>query len=124
MLIKLTEKQQKACDRLLHSVEKKENNVIFSDQRQIGKTTILNELGFDLQALGYKVFIYTPNKNQDYYANGFICEGLNNNFRGIKRDCIVVIVDELNRGSMREQNNFKELLEYCEYERIPVVGYV
>jgi hypothetical protein len=79
--------------------------------------------GFDLQALGYKVFIYTPYKDQDYYANGFVYEGLNN-FRGLKKDCTVVIVDEINKCSIREQNNLKELLEYCEYGRIPVVGYV
>lgn len=123
MLIKLTEQQQKIFNEFLDSVEKKENNIISSDQKQIGKTTILNELGFDLQALGYKVFVYTPYKNQDYYANGFIYEGLHN-FRGLKRDYIVVIVDELNRESIREQNNFKELLEFCEYGKIPIVGYI
>lgn len=119
----LTEIQQKICDEFLYSVEKKENNIISSDQRRIGKTTILNELAFDLQALGYRVFVYTSYKDQDYYADGFIYEGLHN-FRGLKRDYMVVIVDELNITSMRESNNYKELLEYCEYGKIPVVGYI
>jgi AAA+ ATPase superfamily predicted ATPase len=68
----LTKKQQEVFDEILHSIEKKQNYFLSSEDRRIGKTFTLNELAFNLQALGYRVFILTPYQDQEYFADGFI----------------------------------------------------
>lgn len=42
----LTEQQQKVFDKMLEYIEKKENYFLSSEDRNIGKTFILNELAF------------------------------------------------------------------------------
>ncbi len=112
----LTEKQQKVFKKLLHSVERKENYFLSSEDRGIGKTFTLNELAFTLQALGYKVYVLTPYPKQVYYANGIISLDLID-LSGVD-DNTVIIVDGVKFKKM------KQLLEYCKLKRFPVVGYV
>ncbi len=113
----LTEQQQKVLDEMLEYIKKKENYLLSSEDRRIGKTITLNELAFTLQALGYKVFILTPYQNQEYFANSFISLG-SWGFSGKFTDNSVVIADEAKYEMMYE------FLDYCKYRNIPVIGYI
>ena len=114
----LTEKQQKVFDEILHSIEKKRNYFLSSEDRCIGKTFTLNELAFNLQALGYRVFILTPYQDQEYFADGFI-SNYPPSYRGKLDKNTVIIADEARYEMMVD-----ELLDYCDYRHIPIVGYV
>jgi hypothetical protein len=57
-----------------------------------GKTTVINEIGFTYQALGYEVYILTPINCVEYYASKRISNV--NDLRGIRRDNLIVLVDE------------------------------
>jgi hypothetical protein len=113
----LTEQQQKVLDEMLSYIERKENYFLSSEDRAIGKTFTLNELAFTLQALGYKVFVLTPYKECEYFADRFISLDLQS-YRGRFANNAVIIADEA-RFEMME-----EFLDYCKYRSIPVVGYV
>jgi len=114
----LTEKQQIVFDKFLYSIKQKENYLLLSEDRNIGKTFVLNELAFTLQALGYIVFILTPYKNQEYFANKFVSfDDVDYYCRGLRKD-LVIIADEAKFEMM------DEFLNYCKYNKIPVIGYV
>jgi len=102
---------------MLECIEKKENYFLSSEDRNIGKTFMLNELAFTLQTLGYKVFVLTPCRACEYYGEKFISLD-SQNYRGRLANDAVIIADEA-RFEMME-----ELLDYCKYKSIPVVGYV
>lgn len=113
----LTEQQQKVFDKMLECIEKKENYFLSSEDRNIGKTFMLNELAFTLQTLGYKVFVLTPCRACEYYGEKFISLD-SQSYRGVLANNAVIIADEA-RFEMMEG-----LLDYCKYRSIPVVGYV
>jgi hypothetical protein len=113
----LTEKQQEVLDNFLEAIEQGKNLLLSSENRRIGKTYILNELGFTLQALGYNVFVLTPYKEQEYYANKFISDGIDR-FKGFNREKLVILADEARYLMM------DDIMEYCEYRKVPIVGYV
>ncbi len=113
----LTEKQQETFDLFLYIIEQSKIYFLSSEPRRIGKTYILNELGFTLQALGYEVYILTPYPHQEYFANGFISTEPRD-FRGMFKDNTIIIVDE------ERFELIGELLDYCRSRNIPVVGYV
>ena len=112
----LTERQQNIFNDLLTAVEQKRFVGLSSHQRGIGKTTILNELAFTLQALGYVVYLLTPYKNQEYFAHKFISNNTND-LRGVRGN-IVVIADEARYCMM------DDLFTYCRLYGIPVVGFI
>ena len=102
---------------MLECIEKKENYFLSSEDRNIGKTFMLNELAFTLQTLGYKVFVLTPCRVCEYYGEKFI--SLDSQcYRGWLANDAVIIADEARFEKM------EELLDYCKYKSIPVVGYV
>jgi len=86
--------------------------------RGVGKTYLLNELGFTLQALGYKVLVYTPNKKMEYFAENFIYSS--DNLRGIDNLKTVILFDEVEVFSDEAQ----ELIKLFKQLRIPIVGFV
>ena len=112
----LKKKQQKDFNKFLHKIEQKENCFFTSEDRNIGKTFTVNELAFTLQSLGYIVFILTPYKNMEYFAERFI--SLNKEDYKKLRENVVVIADEARFEMM------KDFLDYCKYKKIPIVGYV
>ena len=111
----LTEFQQEILDNFLEAVVNQTNLIYDSSDRGIGKTYILNELGFNLQALGYKVLILTPFRGQEYFADRFISND-SLDFRGISNDT-VIIGDEARFFMMAD------IVDYCRYRKIPIVGY-
>lgn len=113
----LTEKQGWILEEMLKSIKKQENLLLSSKERNIGKTFTLNQLALTLQALGYKVYMLTPYRGQEYYADRFISL-LEKDYDGLFYDSVVVIVDESRYIMM---NDF---LEYCKYRDVPVVGYI
>ena len=88
----LTRWQQERFDEFEKAIHKKEMLFRNGKYRQLGKTYLLNELGFTLQALGYKVLVYTPYK-REYFAEGFIYSS--DNSRGIDRLKTVILFDEV-----------------------------
>lgn len=112
----LTKQQQGIFDRFEKTILKREMLLLPSDNRGIGKTTILNELAFTYQALGYRTFVLTPCQ-QEYFAEKYIP----NNpmfYRGYFGCDAIVIIDEA------KFNDIQEFLQYCKYRKTPVVGFV
>ena len=110
-------RQKRDFQWFLKGVEGKEVFFLSSKDRRIGKTYILNELALTLQALGYRVYVLTPYKEQEYYANKFITTSPNE-FLGINGHKTVVLAD----GARYYM--FRELEDYCRVKKIPMVGYV
>jgi hypothetical protein len=120
--MKLNTYQQILYDSLFnHAVNLKDNFLLSSHERDIGKTTILRELGLDLQSQEYRVFILTPYKDTaEYYAEEYISTDISD-LKGSHKlfdNNIVILVDETKYIMM------PELIEYCEYNKIPIVGFV
>lgn len=113
---KLTEKQQTIFDVMLHMVELKQNYLLSSEDRGIGKTITLNELAFTLQALGYEVYLLSPFPHE-FYTDGLF-SGYSESYKGRLKNNSVVIVDEL------RYENMSDFLDYCEYRNVPVIGFV
>lgn len=113
----LTDVQQKAFDKFLKRIEQKDMLLLSSEERRIGKTTTLNELALTLQALGYIVYVLTPYQKQEYFAHKFISTD-RSNYTNLNVDKLVIIVDE------EKRNKMDEIIEYCDFRKIPVVGYV
>lgn len=111
----LTEEQKKVYKNFLGAIIDKDIKLLSSEQRAWGKSYILNELGFMLQALGYRVFLLTD-CYQDHFATNVFTNL--NSFRGVSINKLVVIVDEY------IYSNMNEILKYCTYFNIPVVGFV
>jgi hypothetical protein len=116
----LTEKQDEVYKTFEEIINNRKVELLSSHQRQWGKTHILNELGFNLQVMGCKVYLLTqfPNSNE-HFATNYISNDLHlEEFRGVQRDKIVVIIDEY------KYNKIHPLLDFCKKHRIPVVGFV
>lgn len=84
--------------------------------RGIGKSYSLKELGLELQALGYKVFVASYSREMEYYAEKFVDVGnIEWSLRGQLRP--VLMVDDL------KADELDALTLECWSRRIPVVGY-
>jgi len=116
----LTNSQQAYFDSFLGYVNKRKNLFFSSKQRGIGKTHIINELGFTLQSLGYKVFVFSPhNTILSYYTNGFVSLiDYERTMLGKDKTKTVVLVDEARKDTM------VGLVDYFNFHKIPVVGFV
>lgn len=91
----LTITQQILCDCMKEHAEKFGISVFSAKDRGFGKTTIINNLGLEFQALGYNVILVTPTYLGEYIAN----EKLNisdSSCRGkVISENYVILVDEL-----------------------------
>ena len=115
----LTKKQGEIYKSFVQTIVDKDMKLLSSEQRQWGKSYILNELGLELQALGYRVFLLTEFVNhQEHFATDFIDMNSLNKFRGLDREIIVVLVDEYRYRKMAE------ILDFCSYHKIAVVGFI
>lgn len=113
----LTEKQNLILEEMLYAVQNNKTLLLSSEQRRIGKTFTLNQLGLHLQSLGYKVYILTPHKNMEYYADRFISLSTKD-YIGLLDDKVVIIADESRYIMM------SDILDYCDIKNVPVVGYI
>ncbi len=114
----LTRWQQERFNEFEEVIHRNEMFFRNSKYRQLGKTYLLNELGLTLQALGYKVLVYTPYDRMEYFAERFIRNIYD--LKGIGRDKIVILFDEANI----DNDDIQEIIEYCENYQISIVGFV
>jgi hypothetical protein len=114
---RLTEQQQKVFDVMLHMARVRQSYLLSSEDRGIGKSITLNELAFTLQTIGYDVYLLNPHPVKDYYVNNIIALD-SKSYEGLFRENSVVIADE-SRYEMMD-----DILEYCKYKKVPIVGYV
>ena len=89
-----------------------------SDDRGWGKTTILNEIGFVYQALGYEVYLITQFTDtcHRHYATCFV-DNETNVLRRSSRKAIAII-DEYDINQ-----KFIDLINELELRQIPYVGF-
>ena len=113
----LTDWQQERFDEFEEAIHRKQMLFRNGKYRCVGKTYLLNELGFTLQALGYKVLVYTPYK-REYFSERFIYNS--DNSRGIDRLKTVILFDEVEMYKDETQ----ELIKLFKQLQIPVVGFV
>jgi len=116
----LTQEQQYYYDLFDKALNNGENFVVFSDRRGWGKTTIVNEIGFTYQALGYMVFLITqfPNSNE-HFVTKVISSECDFDFRNLNYKKCVAIIDEYDPCTEQYINIIKRLNE-C---NIPYVGF-
>lgn len=113
----LTEKQKEIYKSFIGAIIDKNIQLLSSKDRAWGKTYILNELGFRLQAIEYRVFLLTEHMNhQEHFATDILTDV--NDFKGTPKRKLVLIVDEYKYCKMID------IREYCDYFKIPIVGFV
>lgn len=117
--IELSKKQEYYHEMFVSAVVNRDNVFISSDKRNWGKTIILNELGYTLQALGYKVYILTISNLMEYCADEFIIF-YPEKFEGKLNDKSVVLVDEV----YYYNPNFQNFTDYSLSRNTPIVGFV
>lgn len=114
----LTEWQKKVKQEFMTAIETGQRFLRLNTDRAIGKSFVLNEIGFELQALGYKVHIVSMS-NQKYYATDYLSccvSQFRDSFTDIKK-CAVLIDD-------MSESEVQTLREYCRERKIPVVGFL
>lgn len=99
-------------------VEETKDYIIMTRKRKLGKTTILNELGLTLQALGYTVYVFSLSIHIEYCACGFI-QNEDDLFNGLIKGNLVVLLDEGNYNL----DLYKKVRKTCNKYNIPVVGF-
>ena len=117
--IELTKEQQLFFDIFDNYLQNRQNKLYPSDRRAWGKTTIINEIGFTYQALGYEVLLIThfPNANE-HFANRCIFNEWE--FSGVNREKTIVIIDEYD---VQKNYDARFLLEELRQLNIPYVGF-
>ena len=111
------ELQEWLIEVMIKSIKNRKNLFYSSEDRGVGKSYTINQLGYILQSLGYIVYILSPFEScLGYFANGRISLH-SNNFRGINPIHSVILVDE------EERRNMGELIDYCK-DIVPIVGFV
>lgn len=113
---KLTDFQLNKYNDFWKVINHKENLFFNAKDRAVGKSYLLNEIGFELQILGYRVFLITP-CNQEYFAERMISLH-KEDYKGRLQENCVVLVDEVKWLMM---NDF---LDYCKYRQVPIIGFV
>lgn len=117
--MKLTKKQKIFYESFDSQLQARLNNLVSAEDRAWGKTTILNEIGFTYQALGYNVLLLTNCSNSiEYFATRYIT--IASSLRGFNRNKTIVIIDECNIND----GEFKEILKTLDELKIPYVGFV
>ena len=107
-------------------LQNKQSKLYHSDRRAWGKTTILNELGFTYQALGYEVLLITQFSNaNEHFATKYIPLAFSSrHLRGYPVGKTIAIIDEydlLPKSIIYSVEN--ELLDTLKQLQIPYVGF-
>lgn len=94
----------------------------YSHQENVhgGKTTILNEIGFTYQALGYDVFLVTSSFQGVHHFCHTTFNGEEDRRKIDPRKKAIAIIDEFNT----EDDRFHEIIECLEAYGVPYVGFV
>ena len=116
--IELNDRQQVYFDLFDKKLQDGTGCIISSYERQWGKTTIVNEIGFTYQALGYQVFLLTkfPQSNE-HFANKYVAS--ESDICGIGGNKCIAIIDEYDIKNYAD-SSLLDCLEYC---NIPCVGF-
>jgi AAA+ ATPase superfamily predicted ATPase len=113
----LNEFQEKKYIEFIEAIKNKENLMLSSEDRNVGKTYLLNEIAFELQAIGHEVYILTLSPQKEYFANGYVSFN-EEDYIGKLNSNSVVVADETRQYMMLD------LLRYCFAKQIPVIGFV
>lgn len=121
----LTWKQEISYDALLEGVINNKTTLLPVMGRQYGKTTIINELGLTLQALGYYVIVWTDHPATIEYVADKVFVRLRDydiklsfSLRG--RNNLVILFDEVDASFP----HFNYMIHELEARGIPVAGFV
>lgn len=112
----LSRRQEVIMESMIQSIKKKDNYILSSHQRKIGKTSIISELGLHLQSLNYKVLLLTTNMGDEYYVDKML-KLSEDDYLGLIDTKTVVLLDEY------DYCKIDNLIKYCKGREIPVVGY-
>lgn len=112
----LSRRQEIIMESMIQSIKKKDNYILSSHQRKIGKTSIISELGLHLQSLNYKVLLLTTNMGDEYYVDKML-KLSEDDYLGLIDTKTVVLLDEY------DYCKIDNLIKYCKGREIPVVGY-
>ena len=97
----------------------KKSFLLPSDGRRFGETTVINEIGFLYQALGYEVLLFTENiLTEEMFATKYISDV--KDLFGIKLDNCIAVFDGYNLTPDYEKN---EIIQRLECLKIPYVGF-
>lgn len=112
----LTKYQQVKFDNFLEAAINRKSLLYVTRLRRTGKTYLLNELSFTLQALGYIVYVLPCNIRQEHVGDRMLISPME--LLGINYERVVVIVDFV---------DIKEIIKYenCTKPRgIPIIGFI
>ena len=102
-------------------LQQRKNKLLSSQQRAWGKTTILNEIGFTYQALGYDVLLVTTHSESNEHIATMYFDYVFTKARLLADyGKTIVIVDEYDYCDL----NFQEIMEFFDKKKIPYVGFV
>jgi len=120
MIYELNSYQNEFYTHFKEAIEDKTDLIYNSNaiDRGIGKTTIVNMVGYDCQAVGYEVYVLTPISCIEYYAGKRISD-YDYDLRGIKRGNAVMLVDEADSSS----DLFSKVCDFCAVSDIVMVGF-
>lgn len=85
------------------------------NDRGIGKTTLLNEIGLEYQALGYKVFVLSNSLSVSYNATDCI----DNFYDSIHYSNAICLIDEINLSDVKKL----ELINKLDDRGVLLVGF-
>ena len=111
---KIDRENQIFVDTFLKHAVNGNNHFIFTKERGIGKSTILKQLGLELQAMGYFVFIMSLSNHFEYMADKKLFN--EEDMVNYPMKNTVILIDDITLHEL------KEIIE--NHEAIPVVGYV
>lgn len=113
----LNEKQQEYFDLFDNNLQVNVSYIVIDNDRQWGKTTILNEIGLTYQALGYEVILLTkyPQAN-NHFATRYVSNMNDLQRINLDDDKIIAIVDEYDIG--------EEIIDCLQKYDVPIVGFI
>lgn len=103
------------------ALEENTHAFIFTDknERGKGKTFLINDIGLQLQSVGYRVCICSPSNTVEYYANNSIRELSLEEIESVT--CSVILLDSVKISNIKDIEN---TMKYCSNRGISIVGFV
>jgi hypothetical protein len=119
--LELMSRQKEYYNLFDQCLQKYESKLFSSEQRGWGKTTILNEIGFTYQALGYDVLIVTKHIDSNEHYATLLFDYVSTTDRFIHNpNKTIAIIDEYNYFN----ENCQDIINYFTERKIPYVGFV
>jgi len=114
----LNEYQKEKYNIFWDAIDERSNFFFDAKDRRVGKTYLINELGLELQALGYRVYVITPVDCLEYYAERKLYLDPQR-YAGMIDSNTVILLDEV-----FVSENFSDFIDYCRYRQVSVIGFV